>query len=54
MHGGVVGTQAVLIVAVVDSDLDTDTGVDQANDCGGNSDEVGVTSVRSTCVSYTS
>lgn len=41
----VVGTEAILIVAVVDSNLDADTGVDQANDGCGNADVVGVPSV---------
>lgn len=46
VHGGVVGAKAVLVVAVVDGDLDGDTGVDEANDGGGNSDEVRVSAIR--------
>lgn len=48
---GVVGAQTVLVVAVVDSDLDGDGCVDQADDRGGDSDEVCVAAVRSTCES---
>ena len=40
VNGGVVCTQPVLVVAVVNSNLDTDTGIDEANDCSGNTDEV--------------
>ena len=47
MHGGVVCTETVLVVAIVDGNLDGDTSVDEANDGGGNSDEVGVSAVRS-------
>lgn len=46
--GCVVGTKTVLVVAVVDTDLDGDGGVNQANDGGGNADEVGVAAVGST------
>lgn len=48
VHGSVVSTQPVLVVAVVDGDLDTDTGVDETNDSGGDTDVVGVPAVRST------
>ena len=47
MHGSVVGSQAVLVVAVVDGDLDADRGIDQTDDGGGDADEVCVPSVRS-------
>lgn len=40
----------VLKLSVVDSDLDTDTGVDQTDQCGRDSDKVGCSSVRSTSV----
>lgn len=53
MHRGVVGTQSVLVVAIVDGNLDTDTGVDQANDCRRDTDEVGVSPVSGTCKSGT-
>jgi hypothetical protein len=43
-----ISTQPVLVIAVVNGNLDTDTGIDEANDCGGNTDEVGVSSVCST------
>lgn len=45
--GCVVGTETVLVVAVVDTDLDGDGSVNQANDGGGNADEVGVAAVGS-------
>lgn len=48
VHWGVVCTQTVLVVAVVDGDLDTDTGIDQANDCGWDTDEVCVSPVGGT------
>lgn len=48
VHGSVVSTQPVLVVAVVNGNLDTDTGVDEANDSGGDTDVVGVPAVRST------
>lgn len=48
VHGCMVGTQSVLVVAVVDTDLDADTGVDQTNDGGGDTDVVGGSSVCST------
>ena len=45
VHRGVVRSETVLVVAVVDSDLDTDAGIDQANDGSWDTDEVGVPSV---------
>lgn len=45
VHWCVVGTESVLVVAVVDGDLDADTGVDEANDSGGNANVVGRPSV---------
>ena len=48
VDGSVISTQPVLVVAVVDSNLDTDTGVDEANDGGGNTDEICVPAVRGT------
>lgn len=47
VDGCVVGTEAVLVVAIVDTDFDGDRGVDQANDGSGNADEVGVATVSS-------
>jgi 16S rRNA C1402 (ribose-2'-O) methylase RsmI len=46
VHGGVVRSETVLVVAVVDSDLDADTSINQANDGSWDTDEVGVPSVR--------
>jgi hypothetical protein len=40
VHGCVVSSKSVLVVAVVDGDLDTDASVDQANDCCWNADVV--------------
>jgi hypothetical protein len=40
-----IGSKSVLVVAVVDGDLDTDTGIDEANDCGRDTDVVGGPSV---------
>jgi hypothetical protein len=51
VDGSVVCTETVLVVGVVDADLDGDGSVDQANDGGGNTDEVGVAAVGSTCKS---
>ncbi len=42
-----VGTQAILVSAIVDSYLDGHGGVNQTDDRGGDADEVGVTTVRS-------
>jgi hypothetical protein len=47
VDGSVVSTQPVLVVAIVNCNLDTDTGVDEANDSSRNTDEVGVPAVRS-------
>jgi len=46
--GCVVGTETVLVVAVVDTDLDRDGCVNQADNGGGNADEVGVAAVCGT------
>jgi hypothetical protein len=48
VHGSVVSTQPVLVVAVVNGDLDTDTGVDETNDSCGDTNVVGTPAVRST------
>jgi hypothetical protein len=47
VHGSVVGTKTVLVVIVVDANLDRDGSVNETNDGGGNTDEVGVSAVRS-------
>lgn len=39
-------TESVLHLAVVDCDLDGDGSIDETDDCGGNADEVGVSSIR--------
>lgn len=49
MRGGVVGSQTILIIAVVDGDLDGDGSVDEADDGGGDADVVGVAAVGGTC-----
>jgi hypothetical protein len=51
VHRGVVSSESVLVVAVVDGDLDADAGVDQANDGGGDTDVVGGPSVGRACKS---
>ena len=48
VDGSVVCTQPVFIVAVVNSNLDTDTGIDEADDCSGNTDEVCTSAVCGT------
>jgi hypothetical protein len=48
VHGSMVSSQPVLVVAVINGNLDTDTGVDKTNDGGGDTDVVGVPAVRST------
>lgn len=40
-----VSTQPVLVVTVVNSNLDRDTGINEANYCSGDTDEVGVPAV---------
>mgnify|MGYP004502194113 CR=1 FL=1 len=46
-----VSAQSVLVVAVVNGNLDTDTGVDETNDSCRNTDIVGVPAVGGTCES---
>lgn len=48
VHGCVVGTETVLVVAIVDGNLDRDRSIDQTNNGGWDTDVVGVASVRST------
>lgn len=48
-----VSTQSVLELLVVESNLDGNGGVDQTDQSGRNSDEVGCSSVRSTSVTGT-
>jgi hypothetical protein len=43
-----VGTKAILVVAVVDGDLDGNRGIDQTNDSGGDSNVVCVAAVCGT------
>jgi len=45
----VVCSKSVLVVAVVDSYLDRNRSVDQADDCSWNTNEVSVAAVCSTC-----
>lgn len=45
----VVSTESVLVVAVVDGYLDGNRCIDQTDDCGWDTNEVGVTAVCSTC-----
>lgn len=49
VDGGMVGSETVLVVAIVDGNLDGDGGVDEADDGGGDADEVGVAAVGRTC-----
>lgn len=46
VHGRVVRSETVLVVAIVDGDLNADACIDQTNDGRGNPDEVGISSVR--------
>jgi len=48
VHGSVVGTKTVLVVVVVDANLDGDGSINQTNDSGGHTDEVGVSAVSRT------
>jgi hypothetical protein len=48
VHRSMVSSKSVLVVAVVDGNLDTDTGVNEANDCGWDTDVVGGPSVGRT------
>jgi len=54
VHWGVVSSQAVLVVAVVDGDLDGDRSVNETNDGGWDTDVVGVATVSSACETGTS
>lgn len=47
VYGGVVGTESVLKLAVVDADLDGDGGVDESNEGGADTNPVGVSAIRS-------
>jgi hypothetical protein len=49
MNWGVICSETVLVVTIINGDLDGDTGVDETDDCGWDSDEVGVASVGSAC-----
>lgn len=51
VHGSMVSSKSVLVIAIVDGNLDADACVDQANDSSGNADVVGVPSVGGTCES---
>lgn len=48
MHRCVVGSEAVFVVAIVDGNLDRDGCVDQTNDGGRHSNEIGVPAIRRT------
>lgn len=47
MHGSMVRSETVFVVAVVHGDLDAHGSIDQSDDSGRDSDEVCVPSVRS-------
>jgi hypothetical protein len=49
VDGGVVSSESVLVVAVVDGNLDRNRGINQTDNSGGNSDEVGISAVSSAC-----
>ncbi len=51
VHRSMVSSETVLVVAIVDRNLDRDGRVDQADDGGGNTDEIGVPAVDSACES---
>lgn len=44
-------SKTILVVAIVDGNLDTNTSIDEANNGGWNTDEVGISSVCRTCKS---
>ena len=48
MHGCMISTEAVFIIAIIDSNLNRHRCVYQTNDSGRNSDEVCVSAVRGT------
>jgi hypothetical protein len=48
MHRCVVGTESILVVAVVDSDFDTDAGVDEPDYSRWDTDVVGVAPIGRT------
>lgn len=48
MHGSVVSSEAVLVVSIVDGNLDRHGCVNQTDDGGGHSNEVGVPAIRGT------
>ena len=43
-----VSSQSVLVVAIVNSNLDADAGINEANDCCRNADVIGIPPVRRT------
>lgn len=49
MNRGMVGAQSVLVVAIIDGDLDADTSINETNDCGWDTNEIGVPTVGGTC-----
>jgi hypothetical protein len=48
MHRCVVGTESIFVVAVVDSDFDTDAGVDEPDHSGRDTNVVGVAPIGCT------
>lgn len=48
VHRGMVGTESVLVVAIVDSNLDRNGRIDETNDCRGNADIIGVSAIGGT------
>ncbi len=49
MYWGMIGTQTVLIVPIVYSDLDGHRRIYQANDGGGYPNEIGIASIDCAC-----
>lgn len=47
MNWGVISTQSILVVAIVDGNFDGDRCIDKSNDGGGNSNEVCISLVCS-------
>lgn len=48
MNRGVVSSQSIFVIAIVDCYFDANAGIDEANDCSWDADEVRIATVSST------